>query len=262
MARSATVFSIGSLTERYNLTFQALPWRKRASAMPRIDRLACVDLFDRSLSFKADRSGERRLHPQCRHWLSGHSGPDLPAGYIVATKSLRQCRGYARLGWALGTVGTFGNPFTLLSQFVSRRVRGHRFAKHGRSASTVFPRPRHRSFGVSSGTPGFHDVSVIAEFSGDRYARSKRSKPSNWRTPFNFGLSYRPFEGVEVGRRLFYGHLGPGGPSARRQSIRRSVPGRLQRAGTERRVEIPEERATRGLGRANERAGNAARRAG
>src|SRR5262245_20633600 len=60
---AVTVSSIGSLTERYSLTFQALPWFEATFRYSRIDRLAGVDLFDRSLSFKARLVQEGRYVP-------------------------------------------------------------------------------------------------------------------------------------------------------------------------------------------------------
>src|SRR5262245_49814309 len=50
---AVTVASLGSLSERYNLTFQALPWLEATFRYARIDRIAGgTDLFDRSLSLK------------------------------------------------------------------------------------------------------------------------------------------------------------------------------------------------------------------
>src|SRR5882672_4702122 len=206
---AVTVSSIGSLTERYNLTFQALPWLEASFRYARIDRLAGVDLFDRSLSFKARIVQESGAFiPNVAIGFQDILGTGIfGAEYLVATKSFGNVEATLGLGWGrFGTVGTFGNPFTLLSQSFKTRPVDTGLQNTGQVRfNQFFHGPDTAPFGGVVWHTGFHDVSVIAEFSGDRYVQEQKVGAIQWRTPFNFGLSYRPFEGVEVGAGYFYG---------------------------------------------------------
>src|SRR5215471_6222154 len=98
---SATISSLGSLSERYNLTFQALPWLEGTFRYARIDRIAGgSDLFDRSLSVKMRLVEEQGWIPNIALGIQDVVGTGIfGAEYFVATKTIGNVDASLGLGW-------------------------------------------------------------------------------------------------------------------------------------------------------------------
>src|SRR5262249_38649252 len=121
---AATISSLGGLSERYNLTFQALPWLEGTFRYARIDRIASGrDLFHRSLGVKTRLVEEQGWVPNVAFGIQDIVGTGVfGAEYFVATKTIGNVEATLGLGWGrLGTLGTFTNPFRIFgSSFATR----------------------------------------------------------------------------------------------------------------------------------------------
>jgi hypothetical protein len=207
---AVTIASLGSLSERYNLTFQALPWLEASFRYARIDKLAGNgDLFDRSLSFKARLVQENGWIPNIALGFQDILGTGVfGAEYFVATKSFGNVDATLGLGWGrFSTIGTFKNPFLIFgSAWGVRPPVGFNGTGQVRF-NQFFHGPDTAPFGGLVWHTGIEGLSGVIEVSSDRYLQEQQAGAIAWRNPLNIGVSYSPWQNVEIGAGYFYGTL-------------------------------------------------------
>lgn len=193
--------------DRYNLNFQALPWLEAVFRYSRVDRASNgADLYDRSLSFKIRLAQESKYWPNIAVGVEDILGTGaFGAEYLVASKKFENFDVSAGIGWRrFGGLAQFSNPFGLA--FHSFKTDTNDFGQGGTPSLHSYFRGRKVGLfgGISWQTP-INGLALIAEASGDRYTQEQRTGAINIRTPFNFGFSYEPWEGLQIGGGYFYG---------------------------------------------------------
>lgn len=129
---------------------------------------------------------------------SGHSG----AEYVVATKAVSDSiRVTAGLGWGrLGSNNGFSNPFGIL---------GDSFDTRSPSTSAMEPEEMFQGDAALFGGVewAFADNWTIkAEYSSDAYVREADLGLISIDSPLNFGLTWEPLDGVQIGASYLYGN--------------------------------------------------------
>lgn len=203
---SASV-STTHMIDHYDFGFQALPWLETTFRYSRVDRYLerHEDLYDRSLGFKIRLSKEDEYWPSIAVGAQDILGTGAFGGeYFVASKRLGDFDFTVGVGWrALAGYATFSNPFGLL--FSS-------FKTYNQSVTTGTPLLSDFFHGSSAGLFGgvswntpIDGLVLLAELSGDRYARERQVGALDYKTPLNFGFSYQVMDNVQIGGGYFYG---------------------------------------------------------
>ena len=208
---AVTISSLGGLSERYNLTFQALPWLQGTFRYARIDKIAGGhDLFDRSLGVKMRLVEEEGWVPNVTLGIQDIVGTGVfGAEYFVATKTIGNVEATLGLGWGrLGTLGTFNNPFRVFGSTFATRPSVTSLASTGQVRFNQFFRgPDVAPFGGIVWHTGIEGLSGIIEVSSDRYLQEQQAGAIAWRYPVNIGVSYSPQANVQIGAGYFYGSI-------------------------------------------------------
>ncbi len=189
-----TVADVGS-TQRYNLSFQALPW------------LEASFRFSRPVGYTNDRNFyDRSFGTKIRLVQEGTTVPDISLGlrdilgtgvysseYLAASKHVGSLDFTAGLGWGrLADTGTIPNPFGyVLSSF---NTRTSAFVRTGGlvNLKQFFHGPRTGVFGGVVWHTPIDNLNLLAEYSSDEYTLEARNPGGlKVRSPVNVGLSYR-----------------------------------------------------------------------
>ena len=192
--------------QRVTLAFQALPWLEGMFRYTRIpDYHGQLD-YDRSFGLKARLFQETDFTPDISLGVRDILGTGLySAEYLVATKRVYDVEVTAGLGWGrLAQNETFTNPFgTLLNSF---KIRTPYTGEGGTIGfSQFFHGPDMGLFGGLNWSTPIDRLSVLAEYSSDRYEEEKAAGGKGSRSPVNIGLEYGPFGGFRASVGWLYG---------------------------------------------------------
>lgn len=202
-------FTVSSMRaqDRYTALFQVLPWLEAAFRYSRVDSFTPhFDLYDRSLSFKIRLSRDTGIWPALAVGVQDVLGTGaFGAEYLVATKRVGPLDLTLGMGWRrFGGLATFENPFGLI--FKSFKTTPTGFGLGGTpSLNKYFHGPNVGLFGGIVWRTPIDRLSLILEASGDRYEQQRSTGAINYRTPFNFGLSYEVLDGFQIGVSYLYG---------------------------------------------------------
>lgn len=244
--------------DRYNLGFQALPWLETEFRYARIDRYALGtegDLYDRSLGFKI------RLLQETESWPSLAIGAQdvlgtgaFGAEYVVASKRWGDFDFTGGIGWRRFS-GTFSfeNPFGMLfSSF--KNVSGGASTGGTPRLSDFFHGQHAGLFGGITWQSPIDGLQVIAELSGDNFHREREVDSINLKSALNFGLSYEPWRGVQIGGGYLYGSQFGISLTIHGNAFAPEPPVRIGEQPTPANVRSPQERTDAVLGLVQERA--------
>jgi hypothetical protein len=187
-------FAIGDIqkTEHFTLDFQALPWLETSFRYSHV--IPGQQNYDRSFSLKArllsEADGLADVSVGSRDLL----GTGIYSGeYLVVSKHVGPLDITGGMGWGrLSDTGELPNPLGYV--FPSLKVRGAKSANTGGAFNykQYFSGPRVGLFGGLSWQTPVDGLSVIAEYSSDRYIRERNEEPRSFavRSPLNVGFSY------------------------------------------------------------------------
>jgi hypothetical protein len=167
-------------------------------------------LFDRSFDIKVRVIQESERWPAVAIGLIDFLGTGVYSSeYIAATKGFEtQEYGSFRVTGGVGW-GRFAdqngvpNPLRTIDGFDTRN---NDFGEGGTVTLGQFFRGRDMGFfgGIEWQTP-IQDLTAKVEYSPDQYTAERQFGPFEQNIPLNFGLEYRPTEGIEVGAYYVYG---------------------------------------------------------
>ncbi len=200
-----TVGEIGT-SQRYNLTFQALPWLEGTFRYVHVD--PAPQDYQRNFSLKVRLSREGRYLPDVSVGLRDLIGANAYSGeYLAASKHVGDLDLTAGLGWGrLAGTGELPNP--LGYAFRSFKTRVEQSASTGGTVnlSKFFHGPRVGIFGGGIWRTPVSGLNVIAEYSSDIYSREGAAPGGvKVRSPVDVGLSYQPYHALAFSAGWFYG---------------------------------------------------------
>jgi hypothetical protein len=198
---------------RNSFTFQVTPRLSgtfRYSGQDQDDEESGFDFWDRSFDLRYRFTDESRYVPMIAVGLQDFLGTGVYAGeYVVATKTVGDAvRVTAGLGWGrLGSYNGFDNPLGLLDERFNERpdtfVNGEDFG--GTPGVEAFFRGDAAVFGGIEYAPNERWI-FKAEYSSDEANISSNGSELFERTsPLNFGVTWRPTPGVQLGVGYLYG---------------------------------------------------------
>jgi len=197
---AGTVGRIGQ-QNRTTLTFQIAPRLTGAFRYSVLQEFETdgTDRFDRSFDLQYLLLKEAQWWPAIAVGLRDFVGTGVYSSeYLVATKSITpKIRLTAGLGW-----GRLATSDPILNENAERSTE---FTQTGGTArfDQFFQGPISAFGGVSW---DFTDkLSFTAEYSSDAYEVETRRGTIDIQTPWNYGLSYTPFEGMTVNASYLYG---------------------------------------------------------
>ncbi|MBY8974284.1 YjbH domain-containing protein [Rhodobacteraceae bacterium NNCM2] len=165
-------------------------------------------LYDRSMDIKFQLVEESKNWPAVAVALQDFLGTGIYSGeYIVATKSFLDgdLKATGGVGWGrLASVGAAYNPFRAISSEFDTRDSG------GDLGGTVnfgdyFSGPQVGFFGGLEWQTPIEGLSVKAEYASDDYISEQQAGAMDVNFNANFGIEYRPLDGLEVGAYYMYG---------------------------------------------------------
>jgi hypothetical protein len=165
------------------------------------------DLYDRSLSVRV------RLFQETDYWPSVAVGARDILGtgafggeYLVASKQFGDIDVSAGLGWRrLAGLETIPNPLGWI--FPSFKTDpGSVSGSTGRFLGNIFFHgPDAGLFGGVTWQTPINGLTLIAELSGDKFSVQQATGAIKVSMPLNFGFSYEPWTGVQIGGSYLYG---------------------------------------------------------
>lgn len=204
-ADGETSWTFGILpgTYRGTMNFQALPGLETSIRYSDIDGIGSggSSLFGMSIDLKYQLFSEQGWRPSVAIGLRDFLGNGLYSSeYIVASKSLiAGMTVTGGVGWGrLGSYDGFGNPFGLDVRPVTR-------AGGGQFGGNQFFRGDAAFFGGLEWQTPLNDLKIKAEYSSDAYVAEVAGGGIDRASPFNFGLEYRPWNGVQIGAYYLHG---------------------------------------------------------
>ena len=195
-------------TQRYNTSFQILPWLEgsfRYAGLQNYDPTAPV-FFDRSFGFKARLLEESSVLPSLAIGVSDIVGTGVYNGeYIVASKRVGPVDLTLGIGWGrLGSANTFRNPLTYISDSFTNRPVTTSMAGDA-NFNVLF---RGKDVGVFGGAVWHTPVEgliIAAEYSSDSYVQETLRGTLTPKSQLNLGASYMWGEHVQLGLNWLYG---------------------------------------------------------
>jgi hypothetical protein len=202
-------FVVGDIekTEHFSLAFQALPWLETSF---RYSHYAPGSQnYDRSFGLKARLFTEEKGFADVSVGIRDLLGTGIYSSeYLVASKHVGPLDFTAGLGWGrLADTRALPNPFAQI--FPSFKTR------NGPSTITggvvdfgqFFHGPKIGMFGGAVWNTPIDGLSLIAEYSSDKYARERGEFSNTFpvRSPVNLGLSYKIADSLSVGAGWYYG---------------------------------------------------------
>ncbi|HWD25579.1 MAG TPA: YjbH domain-containing protein [Rhizomicrobium sp.] len=204
---AVTAAMIGSAEQRYNFTFQMLPWLEGAFRYSRLAHVSGADVvYDRSFGLKARLSREDEYWPDISMGIRDILGTgQYAAEYFVASKHIGDVDLSTGLGWGrLGTVDTFPNPLGLI--FPSFKTRAGSSANGGTvNFGQFFHGPGMGLFGGAVWHTPIENLSLLAEYSSDKYANEVAGGHFKVRSQVNLGASYNVLDLADVSAGWLYG---------------------------------------------------------
>lgn len=203
-----TVGDVGN-SQRYALSFQALPWLSTSFRYSHIVGLHSGyndwNYYDRSFGLKIRLFKEGSIIPDISVGIRDLLGTGLySAEYLNFSKHVGDFDLTAGLGWGrLGESGTLSNPLGVAFNSFKTRNASHTTGVvnlgqffHGNDAG-IFG-------GIAWQTP-INGLTALAEYSSDRYHGYVYPGGIKYRSPVNIGISYRPFDALALSAGWFYG---------------------------------------------------------
>lgn len=231
-------------TQHYNAAFQILPWLEasfRYSGLTQYHPDYPV-YWDRSFAVKARLWNETEILPAFAVGINDLIGTGVYSGeYLVASKRLGAFDVSLGMGWGrLGSTALFKNPLaSLFPSFESRSTltsgagaANFNLLFHGHDAGLFG--------GVIWHTP-IKKLSLIAEYSSDRYSLEAERGGFKPRNQLNFGASYRVSDGMTIGIDWLYGRSLGGNVSFQINPKESQYTAKLQPAPIQVAVRAPEE---------------------
>ena len=201
---SATV-SYSSSIQRYGITFQPAPWLEATFGYSIFDIAPNGDeRFDRQFDIKARLWEEGEYNPEIAVGLQDFLGTGVFSGeYIVASKAYGPLDLSFGVGWGrLGSRGDLRNPLTYISDGFGDRTRADDGTGGEVNFGQFFQGEDVGFFGgVIYDTP-FEGLRLIAEYDSDDKSPIQDFED---KTPFNFGISYTPYSGINVTGSFLHG---------------------------------------------------------
>ena len=194
-------------SQRYDLGFQVLPWLEgsfRYSGLQHFEAGYPV-YYDRSFAVKARLWNESGILPAVAIGINDLIGTGVYSSeYIVASKSLGRFDASIGMGWGrLSQANNFRNPIAALSR--SFETRPGLTGAGGTNFNAYFHGPNVGIFGGIAWHTPIDRLTVMAEFSSDKYAMESASGNFIPRNQWNLGLSYQATDGVALGLNWLYG---------------------------------------------------------
>lgn len=195
-------------TQRYNLGFQILPWLEGSFRYSGLQNFypSFPVYYDRSFAVKARLWNESDMLPALAVGVNDLVGTGIYAGeYIVASKRLGDFDTTLGMGWGrLGSTAVFSNPLGAVSDAFKTRnpdnaaggLSNLKALFHGRSVGLFG--------GIVWHTP-IEDLSLLVEYSSDRYMAETDSGNFRPKNQINLGASYQAFDNVSLGLNWVYG---------------------------------------------------------
>jgi hypothetical protein len=194
-------------TQHYNFGFQILPWLEtsfRYSGLQHFDPAYPV-YYDRSFAIKMRLWDETRILPAVALGINDLVGTGIYSGeYFVASKQFGDFDASLGIGWGrLGSTELFRSPFASLSTSFKNRPT---FTTPGGTNFNVFLHgPDASLFGGLVWHTPIRNLSLIAEYSSDRYTVERDRGSFAPRSQMNYGISYRIDDNVTMGLDWVYG---------------------------------------------------------
>ena len=230
-------------TQHYNLGFQALPWLEtsfRYSGLTHFDPAFPV-YYDRSFAIKARLWDESGVFPAAVIGINDLIGTGIYSGeYIVASKQVGSLDFSLGMGWGrLGSTALFRNP--LASAFSSFKNRPTLTNPGGTNFNVFFHGPDSALFGGVVWQTPIERLSLIAEYSSDKYSLEAQRGNFRPRNQMNYGASYQVADGVTLGLNWLYGRSIGGSVSFQVDPTKPQYPSKLDIPPTEVATRSPEE---------------------
>ena len=201
-----TFGDVGS-TQRYNLSFQALPWLEASFRYSRpYGYLTDPNFYDRSFGAKIRLWREDAIMPDISVGIRDMLGTGVYSSeYVVASKHIGSLDLTGGLGWGrLADAHTIPNPFGyVLSSF---KTRNSGVADTGGQFNwrQFFRGPRAGVMGGIVWHTPIDNLSLLAEYSPDTYKGEAINGGLKVRSPVNVGLNYQ-FGALSLTGGWFYG---------------------------------------------------------
>jgi len=202
-------FAFGDIekTQHYTLDFQALPWLEASFRYSHF--IPGQQNYDRSFSLKAQLLTEETGPADISIGLRDLLGTGIYSGeYLVASKHFGPVDVTFGMGWGrLADTGELPNP--LGQVFSALKVRGDQAAVTGGAFNIkqYLSGPRVGLFGGIAWQTPLEGLSLIAEYSSDRYTRERLQATNTFpvNSPINLGVSYDVSESLTASAGWYYG---------------------------------------------------------
>jgi len=205
----AATYGMFGNNRRTTLTFQIAPRLSGSFRYSGFDVVFSDGVrpnFDRSFDLRYRLVDEGEWMPSVAIGLQDFLGTTFYGGeYIVATKTISDSiRVTGGLGWGrLASNGGFSNPLSFLGSYFETRPPVD-FGKGGVPAFENLFRGDAAFFGGVEYAIN-ERLTFKAEYSSDAYVYEETRDLMEVNSPFNFGLTYRPAPGYQVGLAYMYG---------------------------------------------------------
>ncbi|MEM9045530.1 MAG: YjbH domain-containing protein [Pseudomonadota bacterium] len=180
----------------------------RDLADPTISLGETSTLFDRSFDVRFQLVEEARNYPSVAVGLQDFLGTGLFAGeYVVATKTFLDgdLKVTGGIGWGrLASIGAFNNPLTSIADRFEDRD-GDTSGGGNVNFGNYFSGEEVGVFGGLEWQSPIDGLSFKAELASDDYDFEDSLGQIDINIPANFGVEYRPLDGVELGAYYMYG---------------------------------------------------------
>jgi hypothetical protein len=195
-------------SQRYTLSFQALSWLEGSFRYTGLEDYhpSFPVYWDRAFGLKIRLWDEGTILPSVAVGTNDLVGTGLYSSeFVVASKSFGNVDVSLGVGWGrMATANTFRNPLGLLSSSFDQRS-----ANIGLGGDFDFGRYFHGRragfFGGISWRAPVEGLTLLAEFSSDKYLEEATTGTFAPVNQFNLGASYHPSESVTLGLGWLYG---------------------------------------------------------
>jgi exopolysaccharide biosynthesis protein YbjH len=203
-----TASMLGSSSQRYNFTFQMLPWLEGAFRYSRVAHISGTDVvYDRSFGLKARLSREDDVWPDVSMGIRDILGTGVYASeYFVASKHIGDVDVSTGVGWGrLGSVDTFPNPFGLIFPSFKTRSGGGPATGGTVNFGQFFHGPGMGLFGGVVWHTPIENLSLLAEYSSDKYVDEVQGGHFKVHSQVNYGASYHLLDIADISAGYMYG---------------------------------------------------------
>ncbi len=201
--------------QRAAFTFQVTPWLEGSFRYAHINGFleGQPNFYDRSFGLKVRLITESRYRPAVAVGINDLIGTGVYGGeYVVASKRLGNVDATVGMGWGrYGGSATINNPLARLSdRFSTRQSRG--LEDTGQfDVGSFFSGEDMGFFGGLEYSPPLKlldGLKLQLEYSSDAYTAERAAPLVQYdvRSPVNVGLTYEPFDGLEIGTHYLYGN--------------------------------------------------------